>query len=220
MEKLTKILGVETYLIYWIQDFLCDRSETVVLVGAKSQSLLGTSGVPPCLVRVSMPESVKSLPFIPKEQSLSDLISDKISNVSKQIGMIRRALYLALERARLIAEKSLCLPHLEFASCAWDSFANKNIEALELDRCEGVRIICDQKGRRGVMEAKEKLELQPLNVRRQKPRLKLLLKILSERDSLPALCASYDEILNQTESTIWSRSQYRKEPRYIATSRS
>lgn len=134
--------------------------------------------------------------------------------------MIRRALYLALERARLIAEKSLCLPHLEFASCAWESFANKNIEALELDRCEGVRIICDLKGRRGLMEAKGKLELQPLNVRRQKPRLKLLLKILSERGSLPALCASYDEILNQTESTIWSRSQYRKEPRYIATSRS
>jgi len=38
----------------------------------------------------------------------------------RQLGMIKRALYWAPKRGKLIAYKALCLPHSEYASAAWD----------------------------------------------------------------------------------------------------
>ena len=87
--------------------------------------------------------------------------------------------------------------HLEYASCAWEPSANKEIEALKIVQNQGVRMICGLKGRRGVTEAKEKLQLEQLVIRRKNSRVKLLHKIMSREEAHPALCSSYDEIINQ-----------------------
>ena len=302
MQKLTHIPGMESYLLDWIHDFLCNRSQTVVLDGAKSESLPVTSGVPqgsvlgPVLFLVyinDLPSHVdcsvglfaddtlmyqnvdntndeerfqanleslntwsktwgmsfnakkcKIIAFHPQrtvpeytmdnivlehtdhckylgvilqsDLKFTDHIADKICSARKQIGMIRRALYWAPERARLIAYKSLCLPHLEYASCAWDPSTKREIEALEIVQNQGVRMICGLKGRRGVTEAKEKLQLEQLVIRRKNSRVKLLNKILSREEAHPALCSSYDEIINQPHTTVSTRSQTRNEPRSIA----
>jgi len=46
MEKLTAIPEVDCYLLDWIHDFLCNRSQSVILNGTKSSSLPVTSGFP------------------------------------------------------------------------------------------------------------------------------------------------------------------------------
>ena len=94
-------------------------------------------------------------------------IADKILKAKKQIGMIRTALYWAPEKAKLIVFKSLCRPHLEYASCAWDPTASRDIEALEMVQKQGVRMISGLKRRKGISEAKEKLHLQRLDERRK-----------------------------------------------------
>ena len=45
-------------------------------------------------------------------------IDKKLHESRKQFGMIKKALYWVPEKARLTAYKSICLPHLEYASAA------------------------------------------------------------------------------------------------------
>ena len=82
---------------------------------------------------------------------------------------------------------------------------------------QGVRMICGLKGRRGVTEAKEKLELQSLDVRRRNSRVKLLLKILSKEDVHPVLLESYNEIINQNQTSAQTRAQTHEKPQSITT---
>jgi len=144
-------------------------------------------------------------------------IAHKTCKARQQIGMIKRALYWAPARARLIAYKSLCLPHLEYASCAWDPWTKKEIDQLEMVQSQAIRMISDLKGRRGITEAREELRLELLSERRQKCRIKLLLNIIAKEDAHPVLCAAYDEVIKQTEGAIHTRSQSRNEPRSIST---
>ena len=274
---------MKSYLLDWIYDFLCNRSQKVVLDGVKSESLPVTFGVPqgsvlgPVLFLVyinDLPSHVdcsvglfaddtlmyqnvdntkdeerfqanleslniwsktwgmsfnakkcKIIAFHPQrtvpeytmdsimlehtdhckylgvilqsDLEFTDHIADKICSARKQIGIIRRAFYWALERARLIANKSLCLPHLEYASCARDPSTNREIEALKIAQNQGVRMICGLKGRRGVTEANEKLQLVQLAIRRKNSRFKLLHKMMSREEAHPALCSSYDKISNE-----------------------
>ena len=104
----------------------------------------------------------------------SNHIADEISIARKQIGMIRRAFYWVPERARLIACMYLCLPHIEYASCAWDHFTTNEIEALRLVRSQGVRMVCVLKRRRGATKAIERLHLEQLVIRCRKCCIKLL----------------------------------------------
>ena len=210
----------------------CNRLQTVVLDGAKSESLPVTSLVPQgsvlgpvlCLVyshashvecfvglfvddtlRYKNVDNKNDERFLANLDALNtwsktckylgvilqsdlkftDRICDKICSARKQIWVIRRALYWAPERARLIAYKSLCLPHLEYASCARDPSTNREIKALEMVQNQDVRMIFGSKWSRGVTEAKEKLQLQQLVIRRKNTRVKLLHKILSKRGSPP-----------------------------------
>ena len=94
---------------------------------------------------------------------------------------------------------------------------NKEIEALEMVQNKGVRMICGLKGRRGVTEAKEKLQLQQLDICQTNSCIKLLLKTLPREDDHPAICSSYDDIINLSQTTVQTRSQSRNEPRSTAT---
>jgi len=54
-------------------------------------------------------------------------IQNKILLANKQLGMIKRALHWAPEKVKLMAYKSLCLPHLDYASAVWDPYTTKEI---------------------------------------------------------------------------------------------
>ena len=143
-------------------------------------------------------------------------ISKKIMVAKRQLGMIKRALYWAPERARLIAYKALCLPHLEYASAAWDPASKRDITDIEKVQIDAVRFISNIKGRGDDEGIMEKLGLQPLEQRRKNRRIGLLLKILAKEEQHPALSTAYDDILNQP-SNMRTRSQTMGVPRSVGT---
>ena len=71
---------------------------------------------------------------------------------------------------------------------------------------QGVITICRLKGRRGVTEAKERLQLEQLNARRRNSAWNFSLKSCQEKDP------SYDDIIIQPKTTVQTRLQWRNEP--------
>ena len=77
--------------------------------------------------------------------------------------MIKPAPFWAPQRAKLLAYKSLCMPHLEYAAAAWDASNKEEITGLEQVQNQGVRFIAGFKGTRGISEAMAKLGLPHSN---------------------------------------------------------
>jgi len=122
--------------------------------------------------------------------------------------MIKRALYWAPKRAKVIAYKALCLPHLEYASAAWDRSSKNHISIMENVQTDVVHFISNSKGRTDIGEEMKKLCLEPLDLRRKRRRISLLLKILSKEEQHPTLSAAYDDFLDQrTTSTVHTRTR-------------
>ena len=139
-------------------------------------------------------------------------IEGKITNAKKQLGMVKRALYSAPQKAKLLAYQTLCLPHLEYAAAAWDPSSKGEIAELEQVQSQAIRFIADIKGTRGIGEAREKLGLPLLQQRRQQQRMRLLMRILSREDHHPALVQSYDEIIERPTNSIQTRAQTKGRP--------
>lgn len=144
-------------------------------------------------------------------------INTKVAKAKRQLGIIKRALFWAPQHARLIAYKTLCLPHLEYACAVWDPVCKKDIATLENVQTDAVRFIANIKGREDVSPTMEKLGLTPLASRRRNKRLCLLIQILSKEEHHPALSKSYDHIVNKTSSTVLTRSQAQGVPRSVTT---
>ena len=148
-------------------------------------------------------------------------IETKITTAKKQLGMIKRALFRAPQRAKLLVyNKSLCLPHLEYAVTAWDPSNKSDIKDLELVQNQAIRFIADLKGTRGISEAMEKLGIVPLQQRRQQQRMRLLMRILSKEEDHPALVDSYNELINIPTNFIQTRSQSQGLPTRLQTNSS
>jgi len=92
----------------------------------------------------------------------NDHISNKILKARRRLGMIKGALYWAPERARLIAYKAFCLPHLEYARAAWGPTCKKDISGVENIQVDAVRFIANIKGCKDVESTMKKFCLQPL----------------------------------------------------------
>jgi len=133
----------------------------------------------------------------------NDHISNKIPKARGQLGMNKRALCWAPGQAWLIAYKALYLPHLEYASTAWDPICKKDVSGLEKIQEDAVRFIANIKGCKDVGSAMKKLCLQPLEQRRRNRRINPFIKILAKEEQHLALSSAYDELLNNsTNSTI------------------
>ena len=66
-------------------------------------------------------EEVKYLGvIIQSDMKFTAHIQRKLMTANQQLGIIKRALYWAPTNAKLIAYKTLCLPHLEYSAAAWD----------------------------------------------------------------------------------------------------
>ena len=72
-------------------------------------------------LRVTLPENLR----------FSKHIEAEITTAKKQLGMIKRALFWAPQRAKLLAYKSPCMPHLEYAAAARDTINKGEITGLE-----------------------------------------------------------------------------------------
>ena len=70
--------------------------------------------------------------------------------------MIKRSLYWVLTNVKLLAYKSLCLSHLDYAATAWDPSSRKEMSDIEQLQDQAVRFIAGIKGRDGVEDAKTK----------------------------------------------------------------
>jgi len=83
------------------------------------------------------------------------------------LSTIKKALYWATERARLIAYKALGLPHLAYANAVWYPTCKKEFSGLERIQVDKVRFIANIKGHEDVESAVKKLSLHPLEQRRR-----------------------------------------------------
>ena len=95
-------------------------------------------------------------------------IQRKLMTANQQLGIIKRALYWAPTNAKLLAYKTLCLSHLEYAAAAWDPRSKKDISDIEQFQDQAVRFIAGIKGRDGVEDAKTRLGLIPLHNKRKR----------------------------------------------------
>ena len=148
-------------------------------------------------------------------------IQNKISKANRQLGMIKRALHHAPEKARLLAYTSLCRPHVEYAASVWDTPITKLVQDIEMVQNKAIRYISGIKGRESITAAREKLRLSTLTDRRMKIRHLLLHRILSKEENHNALADSYDELIqDRPAETVSTRATTRGEPPTIYAKKS
>lgn len=93
----------------------------------------------------------------------------------KSLCFIRRKLPKAPMSVKLAAYKALVRPCLEYASCLWDPYRQKNIVQLERVQRSAVRFICSKYKRTdSVTEMMNYIGLDTLQERRTETRLKYL----------------------------------------------
>ena len=77
-----------------------------------------------------------------------NLIYAKISIAKQQLGMVKRALYKASEKAKLLAYIDLCRPHMEYAAAVWDPKLECIPHDIEMVQHKAVRFISRLKSMR------------------------------------------------------------------------
>lgn len=74
--------------------------------------------------------------------------------------MIKLVLYWAPQRAKFLAYKSLCMPHLEYAA-AWNPSSEGKMCNPKMVLIQAVRFVAGTKSSREQSEAMKKLEIRP-----------------------------------------------------------
>ena len=107
----------------------------------------------------------------------------KISKAKRQLGIIKRTLFKALEKAKLLAYIGLCRSHVEYTAAVWDPNLEYITHDIEMVQHNGVRFIFKLKGKYSIASALEGLNLETLAARREKTRNSLLLKLLANEEN-------------------------------------
>ena len=89
-------------------------------------------------------------------------IESKTTKARQILGLIKRTLYNAPEKAKLLANTSMCRPIIGYASSVWDLYQKKNIQGIESVQNSAIRFISILKGHASITEARELLNLQTL----------------------------------------------------------
>ena len=134
-------------------------------------------------------------------------ITKKINKAYKVLGMLKRSLYGAPKKAKLLAYMTLCRPILEYAATTWDPVTKQLVKEIELVQNRAIRFICCLKGREAsISDAREQLNISSLEDRRKSLRITLLLKILSKEECHQALSSSYTELTrDKSTATVTTR---------------
>lgn len=150
-----------------------------------------------------------------------DHIQTKNSMCLRNLGLVRRCLTGAPKKAKLIAYKTLCLPHLEFACQVWDPIRRKDVELLERTHRKAVRFVASLRGRQSVTDAMKDLEMKSLEDKRKACRLRLMMSITRE-DYLP-LTSAFNDIMDNIDRQciqIQTRASSQRIPNSITTNTS
>lgn len=133
-------------------------------------------------------------------------IEAKINKASKVLGLLKRTLYIAPKKTKLLAYTTICRPILEYGCQVWDPFLKTQCNDIERIQNKAVRFICSIKGRgESVSLARQSLGLDTLENRRRQARLSLLSKILE--DDFNVFNDFLDQYTNSIRTTIQTRHQ-------------
>ncbi len=114
-------------------------------------------------------------------------INHTISKANKVLGVVRRNLHPCTAELKSTAYKSLVRPHLEYCSPVWDPSTKELITKLEAVQRKAARFACRDYSRESSVSAMLlKLNLDPLQLRRQATRLTLMYKITNSQVAIPA----------------------------------
>ena len=124
--------------------------------------------------------------LLQSDLTFSNHIRASITKAMKVLGLIKRSLYAASKKNRLLAYTTLCRPILEYGSSLWDPHSKSLVYDIGMVQNRAIRFICGLKGRKdSISEARKSLGLCQLSDRRLNNRLKLLLRMMD--DSHPSL---------------------------------
>ena len=76
--------------------------------------------------------------------------------------MIKRTLFNASEKQKLLAYIGLCRPHVEYAAAVWDSNREYIAHDIDIVKRDAVRFIFGLKHRNSITSALENLNLETL----------------------------------------------------------
>ena len=98
--------------------------------------------------------------------------------------MVKRTLFQALEKAKLLAYVGLCRPHVEYAAAVvWDPNLKYITHDIEMVQHNAVRFISRLKCRSSITSALESLNLETLAARHGKTRRSLLFELLANEEN-------------------------------------
>ena len=152
--------GIRGTTFNWIQKFLTNRTQKVVVDGSSSESARVRSGVPQGTV-------LGPLLFL-------TYINDLPSTVSSQV-RLRETAYFSLVRSSL-----------EYSSAVWDPFRQKDIDKLEKNQRSAARFVTQNyRQTASVTSLFQNLGWTDLKTRRKNSRLVSMFKILNELVEIP-----------------------------------
>ena len=136
-------------------------------------------------------------------------IENKVNKASKILGLLKRTLYDAPKKTKLLAYTTICRPILEYGSQVWDPHLRTQCHTIERVQNLAIRFICGLKGRAdSITTARQLLGIETLEERRRNARIVLLSKLLSSgSDTFSTFIDEYTNAINS--SVLFTRSRGR-----------
>lgn len=120
-----------------------------------------------------------------RDLTWSKHIDNICSSAYKKLCFLRHKLKHATKEIKTVAYKTYVRPILEYASVVWDPYTKKDIESLEKVQRQAARFIhCNYRQTASPTEMLRNSNLEPLHIRREIARLKLLFLIINDKLNL------------------------------------
>jgi hypothetical protein len=145
-------------------------------------------------------------------------INNKVKKAYQILGFLKRTLFQAPKKVKLLAYKTLVRPILEYGCQVWDPVKKCDINLLEAVQKKAVRFICNIKGRQqeSITSLTLELGLDPLEWRRYQSRMTLFHRVLvdSGSENPGPVSAGFPELapLDENDGVI-TRSIFNSQPR-------
>jgi hypothetical protein len=172
------ISAIEEWSREWMMPFNVNKTQFIRFGKVKSN----TSTIKYFLANsvICEVESIKYLGVtLNKSLTFREHIERKINKAMQTLGFLKRALWNAPRRVKLLGYTSMCRPILEYAAVVWDPYNKNDINSIEMVQRRAIRFIAHLKGRdASITNARMTLQIDTLENRRKNARLSLIHKML------------------------------------------